>query len=68
MRPIPSERGPGIDAKQMKLVRTEDSHVMAIEKWFPDRRSCQIWGGPRFRFPFTDGTNCACVPSEAPRT
>jgi len=21
--------------------------------WFPSRESCQIWGGPEFRFPFT---------------
>jgi ribosomal protein S18 acetylase RimI-like enzyme len=21
--------------------------------WFPNRESCQVWGGPEFRFPFT---------------
>lgn len=46
----------GINTKQMKLTRAEDSHVMAMKSWFPDRRSCQIWGGPQFRFPFTDST------------
>ncbi|WP_437586754.1 GNAT family N-acetyltransferase [Sorangium sp. So ce1000] len=40
----------------MKLIRAEDSHVTAIKEWFPDRRSCQVWGGPQFRFPFTDST------------
>ena len=24
--------------------------------WFPDERSCRTWGGPEFRFPFTEGT------------
>ena len=24
--------------------------------WFPSRESCQIWGGPEFRFPFTAET------------
>jgi hypothetical protein len=28
----------------MKLMRAEDSHVMVVEKWSPERRSCQIWG------------------------
>ena len=40
----------------MKLVPATDGHVSAIMEWFPDRRSCQIWGGPQFRFPFTDLT------------
>ncbi len=25
-------------------------------KWFPDQRSCQLWAGPTFRFPFTEST------------
>jgi len=25
-------------------------------RWFPSRESCQIWGGPEFRFPFTAET------------
>lgn len=40
----------------MKLVPATDDHVSEIMGWFPDRRSCQIWGGPEFRFPFTDLT------------
>jgi hypothetical protein len=24
--------------------------------WFPDRVSCQVWGGPEFRFPFIETT------------
>ena len=24
--------------------------------WFPSRETCQIWGGPEFRFPFTAET------------
>jgi ribosomal protein S18 acetylase RimI-like enzyme len=40
----------------MKLVRATDNHVLAIMEWFPDRLSCQLWGGPEFRFPFTEAT------------
>jgi ribosomal protein S18 acetylase RimI-like enzyme len=25
-------------------------------RWFPSRESCQVWGGPEFRFPFTAET------------
>jgi ribosomal protein S18 acetylase RimI-like enzyme len=25
-------------------------------RWFPSQESCQIWGGPEFRFPFTAET------------
>jgi ribosomal protein S18 acetylase RimI-like enzyme len=25
-------------------------------RWFPSRESCQTWGGPEFRFPFTAET------------
>ncbi len=24
--------------------------------WFPDRSSCQTWGGPEFRLPFTEAS------------
>lgn len=42
--------------KPVKLVRATDDHVWEIMRWFPDQRSCRIWGGPEFRFPFTKTT------------
>src|SRR5437868_648418 len=40
----------------MKLAPATDKQVLEIMQWFPDRRSCQMWGGPQFRFPFTVST------------
>ena len=40
----------------MKLQFFEDSQLPELMNWFPDRRSCQTWGGPQFRFPFTEAT------------
>lgn len=31
-------------------------HLRQIMPWFPDQRSGELWGGPRFRFPFTEAT------------
>ncbi len=38
------------------LVPVTDRHCEELMAWFPDRRSCQRWGGPNFRFPFTTET------------
>lgn len=40
----------------MNLVRATDTQVLQLMPWFPDRASCQIWGGSQFRFPFTEIT------------
>lgn len=40
----------------MTLTAATDDHVRALMAWFPDRRSCAIWGGPAFRYPFTEAT------------
>ena len=40
----------------MKLEAAQQSHLPELMSWFPDRHSCAIWGGPEFRFPFTDDT------------
>ena len=40
----------------LKLMTCAPERVAALMTWFPDRRSCLIWGGPRFRFPFTAQT------------
>ncbi len=40
----------------MTLTPATDDHVRALMAWFPDRRSCAIWGGHTFRYPFTEST------------
>jgi len=39
-----------------RLVPATTAHVLQMKAWFPTARSCAIWGGPAFRFPFTDET------------
>jgi ribosomal protein S18 acetylase RimI-like enzyme len=31
----------------------EDADIDELMRWFPDARSVDRWGGPRFRYPFT---------------
>jgi ribosomal protein S18 acetylase RimI-like enzyme len=38
----------------MKLVHAAEAHLAQLMRWFPDQRSCAVWGGPEFRYPFTD--------------
>lgn len=38
----------------MKLIKFDKSHLAEIMEWFPDGASIAIWGGPGFRFPFTE--------------
>jgi ribosomal protein S18 acetylase RimI-like enzyme len=40
----------------MELVDLADEHVPELMRWFPDRPSCAVWGGPEFRYPFTEAT------------
>ena len=40
----------------MKLEAAHHSHLPELMRWFPDQRSCAMWGGPEFRFPFTDAS------------
>jgi len=35
------------------LGASEERDIDALMKWFPDRESVSVWGGPIFRFPFT---------------
>jgi len=37
----------------LRLLRAGEDHVLRMMAWFPDRESCQVWGGRDFRFPFT---------------
>lgn len=34
------------------LGRSEERDIDALMKWFPDKHAVELWGGPRFRFPF----------------
>ena len=34
----------------------DDSQLPELMSWFADRKACQLWGGPAFRFPFTEAT------------
>lgn len=40
----------------VKLQPFEGSQLPELMSWFPDLRSCQTWGGPEFRCPFTETT------------
>lgn len=40
----------------MKLTPFDDTHLPELMSWFPDEDSCRTWGGPEFRFPFTEAT------------
>lgn len=39
-----------------RLVAATEAHVLGLMPWFPDARSCAVWGGPQFRHPFTAET------------
>lgn len=34
----------------------EDADIREVMTWFPDAHSVNIWGGPVFRYPFTEET------------
>jgi len=40
------------------LERSSDADIAELMGWFPDPQSVDIWGGPKFRFPFTRETFC----------
>ena len=40
----------------MKLERFHESRLPELMTWFPDETTLQTWGGPEFRFPFTETT------------
>ena len=41
------------DADGWVLEPALDTDIVQIMSWFPDAESTDIWGGPRFRFPFS---------------
>jgi len=40
----------------LRLVPATDEHVAELMTWFRDPESTALWGGPDFRFPFTDAS------------
>lgn len=38
----------------MKLIKFDESHLAELMGWFPTQKSVAPWGGPEFRFPFTE--------------
>jgi len=40
----------------MKLLEAALEHLREMMGWFPDVAACRAWGGPEFRFPFTEAT------------
>lgn len=40
----------------MKLIPSTKEHLHKMMGWFPDKDSCCSWGGPDFRFPFSEKT------------
>ena len=38
------------------IVEASDRDLDELMSWFPDAAAVDIWGGPRFRFPFTEAT------------
>jgi ribosomal protein S18 acetylase RimI-like enzyme len=42
------------DAAGTRFARFDASRIGELMAWFPDAQSCRIWGGPQFRFPFSE--------------
>ena len=40
----------------MKLIAATEADINGLMNWFPTRRSVDIWGGPKFRYPYTPET------------
>jgi ribosomal protein S18 acetylase RimI-like enzyme len=40
----------------MKFQRFHESHLPELMTWFRDKTALQTWGGPEFRYPFTEAT------------
>lgn len=45
-----------LDPPPSSLQRFDESQLPELMGWFPDRATCQTWGGPGFRHPFTAAT------------
>jgi ribosomal protein S18 acetylase RimI-like enzyme len=40
----------------VRLQSFKGAQLLELMSWFPDKKSCQTWGGPDFRFPYTETT------------
>ncbi|MFC6634009.1 GNAT family N-acetyltransferase [Microbulbifer taiwanensis] len=40
----------------MRLITATEEHLRTLMTWLPDLRQCRQWGGPTFRYPFTEQT------------
>jgi len=40
----------------MRLIIPTTHHLREFRTWFPDEPSLRVWGGPIFRYPFTEQT------------
>lgn len=40
----------------MELVTATEDHLRPLMNWLPDERACLQWGGPAFRYPFSEQT------------
>jgi ribosomal protein S18 acetylase RimI-like enzyme len=54
--------------ESVRFVRARRDHLRQMMAWFPDASSCALWGGPDFRFPFTEETfvadsRCGTLPT-----
>ena len=49
-----------MDARMLResarLAGTTRDHLRQMMAWFPNGASCALWGGPEFRYPFTEAT------------
>jgi len=45
-----------MDQGAFKFRRFDDAHLAHLMGWFADESACRSWGGPGFRFPFTETT------------
>jgi len=43
-----------VSSQQVTLRAASREDLLAMMAWFPDGPSCRIWGGPEFRFPFSE--------------
>ena len=41
---------------RMIIEPAKPEHLIQLMEWFSDARSCQMWGGMQFRYPFTSSS------------
>lgn len=51
-----TDRAGAVGRRLVDFQRFEGRWLAELMSWFPDAHSCGSWGGPQFRFPFSDAT------------